>query len=87
MSNQPVREIIASAQTTRSFDLEKELLQLFVDLHKSQPNHEIFGEVVKGLPNEGKEKTKGVVNTARFCLYESRCSYLSDVLRLKRERC
>ncbi|KAK9482564.1 hypothetical protein V1527DRAFT_379317, partial [Lipomyces starkeyi] len=30
-------------------DLDRHLPQLFIDLHTSDPNHEIFGEAVQGL--------------------------------------
>ncbi|KAK9247935.1 hypothetical protein V1506DRAFT_445816, partial [Lipomyces tetrasporus] len=33
----------------QSSDLERILLQLFIDLHTSQPNHEIFGEPAKDV--------------------------------------
>ncbi|KAK9359290.1 hypothetical protein V1504DRAFT_458405 [Lipomyces starkeyi] len=49
LSTQPLAEISPSIPHTTRVDLERRLHQLFIDLHTSNPNHEIFGEPAQGL--------------------------------------
>ncbi|KAK9243652.1 hypothetical protein V1506DRAFT_555240 [Lipomyces tetrasporus] len=49
LSTQPFAEISPSAPHSPRLQLERTLLQLFIDLHTSEPNHEIFGEPAPGL--------------------------------------
>ncbi|KAK9239112.1 hypothetical protein V1525DRAFT_399186 [Lipomyces kononenkoae] len=48
MSDKPSDEISPTASQPPQFELERELLQRFIHLHRSQPHHEIFGDVTKG---------------------------------------
>ncbi|KAK9326074.1 hypothetical protein V1517DRAFT_235910, partial [Lipomyces orientalis] len=45
----PLADSSPEAPHSPSSDLERRLLQLFIDLHASDPTHDIFGEPAKGL--------------------------------------
>ncbi|KAK9238562.1 hypothetical protein V1525DRAFT_400911 [Lipomyces kononenkoae] len=49
MSDKPYDEISLTSAQPQGFDLERELLQRFINLHSSHPHHEIFGEPTEGL--------------------------------------
>ncbi|KAK9340183.1 hypothetical protein V1521DRAFT_425131 [Lipomyces starkeyi] len=49
MSDQSYDEVSATPHP-QVFDLERELLNRFSDLHTRHPHHEIFGEPVNGMP-------------------------------------
>ncbi|KAK9377578.1 uncharacterized protein V1513DRAFT_26 [Lipomyces chichibuensis] len=49
MSDKPYDEINPTPPQPQGFDLERELLQRFINLHTTHPHHEIFGEPTKGL--------------------------------------
>ncbi|KAK9354975.1 hypothetical protein V1523DRAFT_361222 [Lipomyces doorenjongii] len=48
-SYKPYEEISPTTFHPPQFELERELLQRFIHLHTSQPDHEIFGERTEGL--------------------------------------
>ncbi|KAJ8102216.1 hypothetical protein POJ06DRAFT_79547 [Lipomyces tetrasporus] len=53
MSDQPFTEISPDdAPHPPSSRLERELLQLFINLHATHPNHEIFGQPAKSRPTD-----------------------------------
>ncbi|KAK9357295.1 hypothetical protein V1504DRAFT_481551 [Lipomyces starkeyi] len=49
MSDKPYDEISPTPPQPQGFDLERELLQRFINLHTNHLHHEIFGEPTKGL--------------------------------------
>ncbi|KAK9360983.1 hypothetical protein V1504DRAFT_468825 [Lipomyces starkeyi] len=61
MSDKPYDEISPTPPQPQEFDLERELLQRFINLHTNHPHHEIFGEPTKGLlqlPLYSSQRTK-----------------------------
>ncbi|KAK9486469.1 hypothetical protein V1527DRAFT_57436 [Lipomyces starkeyi] len=49
MSEIPYDEFSNASPQPQRFDLERELLQRFINLHTNHPDHEIFGEPTRGL--------------------------------------